>query len=69
MPQERRDYYREKDPVKQGRALLIEQGGVSEEAVQAIEADVERAMAEAIEYASNSPEPSVQSFLEEIETY
>lgn len=69
MPQERRDYYMAKDPVSQGRTLLIEQGGASPDEVRTLEIAVEEAMDEAIEYAGKSPEPSVEEFLREIEAY
>jgi TPP-dependent pyruvate/acetoin dehydrogenase alpha subunit len=64
MPKEKLEYFKSKDPVKTGRKYLLTQGRMSEEAISALEAQVEREMDEAIEYAKNSPEPSVEEFLE-----
>ncbi len=67
MPKERLEYYKAKDPVGIGRQHLLEQGKVSEETIGAIEQEVDRQMAEAIEFATNSPHPSVEKFLEEVQ--
>ena len=42
---------------------------MSEGEIGAIEAEVDREMDEAIEFAKNSPEPSVEEFLEEVAWY
>jgi len=39
----------------------------SEERIQAIDAEVERTMEEAVAFAQASPEPDLQQFLSEIE--
>jgi TPP-dependent pyruvate/acetoin dehydrogenase alpha subunit len=67
MPKDRLEYYKAKDPVKIGRQYLVEQGKCTDEEIGAVEEQVHRQMAEAIEFAKNSPEPSVQEFLKEVE--
>jgi TPP-dependent pyruvate/acetoin dehydrogenase alpha subunit len=67
MPKDRVEYYRAKDPVKIGRQYLAEQGECTEQDIAAIEEQVTRQMVEAIEFAKNSPEPSVEQFLTEVE--
>jgi pyruvate dehydrogenase E1 component alpha subunit len=67
MPKERLEYYRIKDPVGIGRKYLLEQGNVSEETVGSIEREIDRQMDEAVQFASNSPHPSVERFLEEVQ--
>ena len=69
MPKEKLEYFMSKDPVKLGRQYLINKAGLSEEDIVAIEAEVDGKMDEAIEFAKNSPEPSVEEFLEEIAWY
>jgi len=64
MPKERLEYFKSKDPVRIGREYLLTQGQVSEEAISALEAEVEKEIDEAVEFAKNSPEPSVEEFLE-----
>jgi acetoin:2,6-dichlorophenolindophenol oxidoreductase subunit alpha len=66
MSEDRKAHYREIDPCQRGRRFLIEIGGATDEEADAIEADVERAMDEAVAFAQASPEPSVPEFLEQI---
>ena len=66
MPQDRLEHYKARDPVKLGRKYLLEQGKCSAEEILAVERDIEREMEEAIEFARNSPQPSVREFLEEV---
>jgi len=66
MPQDRLEHYKARDPIKLGRRYLLEQGKCSAEEILAIERDIEREMEEAIEFARNSPQPSVREFLEEV---
>ncbi|OHB65528.1 MAG: pyruvate dehydrogenase (acetyl-transferring) E1 component subunit alpha [Planctomycetes bacterium RBG_13_60_9] len=66
MPKERLEYYKAHDPVLIGRKYLREEGGVDEEQILAIEHEMDRQMEEAIEFARNSPHPSVEKFLEEV---
>jgi TPP-dependent pyruvate/acetoin dehydrogenase alpha subunit len=67
MPKERLEYYKARDPVGIGRRYLLEQGQLGEEAVLAIERQIDRQMEEAVEFASNSPHPSVEQFLQEVQ--
>ena len=66
MPEQKTRYYKEEhDPVALARARLREV--CSEERIQAIDAEVERTMEEAVAFAQASPEPGLQQFLSEIE--
>jgi len=67
MPKERLEYYKARDPVKSGRKYLMEHGNCSEQEIEAIERKIQEAMEEAIQFAKNSPEPSVEKFLKEVE--
>ncbi|MGD2174666.1 MAG: thiamine pyrophosphate-dependent dehydrogenase E1 component subunit alpha [Candidatus Brocadiaceae bacterium] len=69
MPREEVEHYKARDPVDIGRRYLVERGGASDEEVRAIEENVERELEQAIEFAVNSPEPSVEEFLAEVESY
>jgi TPP-dependent pyruvate/acetoin dehydrogenase alpha subunit len=67
MPKEKLERYKARDPVGIGRRYLIEQGHRSEEAIASIERQIEQQMEEAVTFASNSPHPSVEKFLEEVQ--
>jgi TPP-dependent pyruvate/acetoin dehydrogenase alpha subunit len=67
MPKDRLEYYKSKDPVDIGRKYLLEETKCTEQETGAIEQQVQQAMEDAIEFAKNSPEPSVEKFLEEVE--
>jgi len=67
MPKERLEYYMSKDPVKIGRKYLLEKGKCTQQQVEAIEHEIEKLTENAIEFAKNSPEPSVEQFLQEVE--
>ena len=67
MPTERLEHYKSRDPILLGRQYLMQQGGATEAEIAEIEAHVERQMEEAVAFAKESPEPSVQAFLEEVE--
>ena len=69
MPEDEKEYYRQIDPCRRGRQFLIELGSASSEEVAAIEAEVERAMDDAVAFAQESPGTDVQQFLEEISVY
>lgn len=66
MPRERLEYYLARDPVKIGRSNLVEHARYSDEQIDAIEQGVQRQMEEAVEFAKNSAQPSVEAFLEEV---
>jgi TPP-dependent pyruvate/acetoin dehydrogenase alpha subunit len=69
MPKEKLEHHRSKDPVDIGRRYRMERGGADEAEVGAIEAEVEREMEEAVRFAEESPEPSVEQFFEEVASY
>ncbi|MFO8006337.1 MAG: thiamine pyrophosphate-dependent dehydrogenase E1 component subunit alpha [Candidatus Brocadiia bacterium] len=69
MPEEELAHYRANDPVEKGRAYLRERGGASEEEAEHIEREADQKLEEAVEFAVESPEPSVEEFLSEVETY
>ena len=66
MPKERLEHYKARDPVKLSRQYLLQRGDCREEDILALERDIEQQMDEAIEFAKNSPQPSVDAFLEEV---
>jgi len=65
MPPDKLEYYKSRDPVDRGRKYLSE--AASDDEIRSIEAEVEKTMEEAIEFAQNSPEPDVAEFLAKIE--
>jgi pyruvate dehydrogenase E1 component alpha subunit len=67
MPQEKLDYYEEHDALRVCRGYLEKAGGDAE--IAAIEEQVETAMEEAIRFAKESPEPSVEAFLQEVDRH
>jgi TPP-dependent pyruvate/acetoin dehydrogenase alpha subunit len=67
MPKDRLEYYKDRDPLKLAREYLMERGGCSEQHIAAIEQQAQEAMEQAVEYAKNCPEPSVEVFLKEVE--
>jgi TPP-dependent pyruvate/acetoin dehydrogenase alpha subunit len=67
MPKERLEYYKARDPVAIGRKYLCERGNSSEDAIASLEREIEQQMEEAIEFAANSPHPSVEQFLQEVQ--
>lgn len=56
--------WREKDPIKRFRETLISEGVISEGEAKQIEEEASQTIAEALEYAMASPEPSVDTVLE-----
>lgn len=67
MPKDRLEHYKARDPLKLARAYLVEQGQCSEQQIAAIEQQVQQAMEQAVEYAKNCPQPSVEAFVKEVE--
>ncbi len=53
--------WRQRDPVKLARKLLIESGGADENKLKAADREVEELIDQAVEFAENSPEPSAES--------
>jgi pyruvate dehydrogenase E1 component alpha subunit len=66
MPKDRLEHYKARDPVALGRKCLLERGGIDEPRVREIEREIDRQMEEAIEWAKSSPQPSVDTFLQEV---
>ena len=66
MPKEKLEYYKSKDPVDVGKKYLVEKASYTKEQVEDIDRQVEEAMEEAIDFAKNSPEPSVEEFIKEV---
>jgi len=67
MPRNVLDHYLARDPVVNCRARLLELG-VAQRELSQLEAEVESRIEEAIEFATESPEPSVEDFLAETES-
>jgi len=63
MPRERLEYYKARDPIQNLRGKLLAEGCAGEE-VLGLEKRVEAEIESAAEYVKNSPEPSVEKFLE-----
>lgn len=55
-----------KDPVKSFRARILEEGAATEEELQAMEAEVEAEIDEAVEYAKTAPLPEDESALRDV---
>jgi pyruvate dehydrogenase E1 component alpha subunit len=69
LPEDKLEFYKRNDPVSIGRRYLIDKGKATEKEVKAIEAAIEQEMAVAIEFAKQSPEPTMEEFLQMVETY
>lgn len=69
MPKNKLEYYKNHDPVKIAREYLMNRSDCTVQDVAEIEEKVSQVMYEAVEFAKNSPYPSVDSFLEEVKQY
>jgi pyruvate dehydrogenase E1 component alpha subunit len=58
--------WKQKDPVKLARKLLLDSGGVDESKLQAADQEVEQLIDLAVEFAEKSPEPSADSVNEHV---
>lgn len=56
----------QKDPVKTFRKRILDEGVISEEDLQKIEAEIEQEIDDAVEYAKAAPLPSNESALEHV---
>ncbi len=56
--------WKKKDPIKRFRETLITEGVISDEEAKQVEEEASQTIAEALEYAIASPEPSVDTILE-----
>ncbi len=58
--------WKQRDPVKLTRKVLLESGGADETILQSAEQEVEQLIDQAVEFAENSPEPSAESVNEHV---
>ncbi|HEY60307.1 MAG TPA: thiamine pyrophosphate-dependent dehydrogenase E1 component subunit alpha [Anaerolineae bacterium] len=65
MPKEKLEYWKSKDPLIIMRKYLQEQS-LTDKDIQAINAQVEKSIDEAVKFALESPDPSLEEFLQEI---
>jgi pyruvate dehydrogenase E1 component alpha subunit len=56
--------WKEKDPIRRFRDLLVSEGVLTEQEVSSVEEQANRTIAEAVEFARSSPEPDVETILE-----
>jgi pyruvate dehydrogenase E1 component alpha subunit len=63
---EQKHWIEDRDPVKNFRKRILEEGVATEEELQALEADVNAQVEEAVEYAKNAPLPTAESALEHV---
>lgn len=69
MPKETLAEYLKNDPVERGRNVLIESGEMSEEEIAAIEAEIDRQIDDAVEFALASPEMTSGEFTSMMEGF
>lgn len=65
MPEEEVEHWETKDPIIVLRSRLLA-SGVGESEIEALESQIEASLEEAVQYAVESADPSVEQFLEEI---
>lgn len=58
--------WREMDPTKRARKLLLESGRFDEAALKQVDAEVIHLIEEAVHFAETSPEPSVDTLMEHV---
>lgn len=68
MTKERLKYYRTHEPLTLCKEQMYRDGVCSQADIERIEKEVERRMEDAIEYGKSSLEPSVETFLSEVES-
>jgi acetoin:2,6-dichlorophenolindophenol oxidoreductase subunit alpha len=66
MPKDVMEQYKQRDPIGIGRQYLLEQAGMSEVDVDELEQKITRQVDDAATFATNSPQPSVEEYLEEV---
>jgi pyruvate dehydrogenase E1 component alpha subunit len=69
MTKEKLKFYRDRDPLTLCKEHMCKDGLCSEADVEHIQNEVEQCMEEAIEFAKQSPEPSVEAFISEVEQH
>jgi len=65
-PKEEIEEIRRKDPIKRFRSLLMDKGWLDEELDKKLVDDARREVEEAVEFAKNSPYPSVEEALRDV---
>jgi acetoin:2,6-dichlorophenolindophenol oxidoreductase subunit alpha len=58
--------WRQKDPIARLRSVLIEEGILTEEKADQLKQEAKQAVEEAVEFAKNSPMPSLDTLMEDI---
>lgn len=58
--------WKQKDPIKRLRKYMIENNIVTETEVDEIEARAQKALDDSVEFAINSPEPAIETVLEDV---
>lgn len=66
MPKDKLEYYKAHDPLTIAKQHLLDKSDCTERDIAEIENQSNLAMSEAVEFAKSSPQPSVESFLEEV---
>ncbi|MEO1105712.1 MAG: thiamine pyrophosphate-dependent dehydrogenase E1 component subunit alpha, partial [Pseudomonadota bacterium] len=69
MPEDRLKYYKDRDPVDRARAFLKEMGGASDDEIAAMQAEIDREFEDAVAFARDSVEVSVEEFRAFAENY
>ena len=60
------DGWRERDPIRQFRSWILQQGWLSEAEAAELEAGAKQTIETAMDFAQNSPEPSLDSLMEDV---
>lgn len=63
---EQKHWIEDRDPVKNFRKRILDEGVITEEELEKVEAAIEAEIDEAVEYAKNAPLPTVESALENV---
>ncbi|PKR86480.1 pyruvate dehydrogenase (acetyl-transferring) E1 component subunit alpha [Heyndrickxia camelliae] len=63
---EEEEEWRKKDSIKKYKELLIQEGLLTEEKASQLQAEAKQEIEEAVKFAENSPEPSIDSLLEDV---
>lgn len=66
MPKDKVDYFTKHDPLLIAEKYLIDLGKASKKEIRAVEKEIDQEMKDAIQFAEDSPKPSVQIFLQEV---
>ena len=63
---EQKHWIEDRDPVKNFRKRILDEGVITEEELEKVEAAIEAEIDEAVEYAKNAPLPTIESALEHV---